>query len=484
MQRMRRRDFLVVAAAMGCSTRKVLGLQEKRIQDVLPFDFSSADRELGTKRRIFAHWHIFPTSFDNKPSSIDTYAGFLSADGEAGNYKGLGGYIRERPIARPPRSATDWAIQDMMDEVRSASAIGLDGFQYNIITVSRKHRFWVNLEEMLEACRRTGLNYSIMLSLDCATKMIETPVWDIANALAGLAKHPSVARHQDGRLLLGAFAAEKWPHARWQELLDSLKARGHTPYFIPHFLDLSRGLQYLTLVDGASIWGGNHLSQLPTIRTFARVVRSFGKDWIATVWPQDFRPKNRWFAEAENSRLFREGWHEAITAEADGVSIATWNDYSEHSEIRPSTGIQYSYYDLTAYYGRWFKTGDAPRIIRDVLYYFHRIEAPDAVGTGSSQATRFFNRFRDPMRNEIELLAFLTHAGKINIVTSAGTVSMNAPEGISSLRAPLVKGRPTFQLVRNGNLEISFESAFQIRDSSKFQDLLYRGGSSTRAPIE
>ena len=55
----------------------------------------------------------------------------------------------------------------------------------------------------------------------------------------------------------------------------------------------------------------------------------------------------------------------AIDGGADWVQLITWNDYGEHTEIAPSTGTQHAFYDLTAYYTAWFKTGAAPRIVRD-----------------------------------------------------------------------------------------------------------------------
>jgi hypothetical protein len=60
---------------------------------------------------------------------------------------------------------------------------------------------------------------------------------------------------------------------------------------------------------------------------------------------------------------------------------------------------------------------------------------------------------------------------------------MTAPAGITSLRMPLAPGRPAFALRRDGRDVISFESAFDIRTKAPFQDLLYRGGSSTRPPV-
>jgi hypothetical protein len=169
------------------------------------------------------------------------------------------------------------------------------------------------------------------------------------------------------------------------------------------------------------------------------------------------------------------------------VNICTWNDYSEGSEIRPSTSIQYAFYDLASFYIAWFKGGTMPRITEDVLYYFHRIESTEGTTIGTAQPFRFstglLNRFSDPICNEIELLAFLKEPGEIEIVTAKGSNRLKAKAGITSFRTPLVPGKVRFQIKRDNNAVLSLASAFEIRETSRYQDLLYHAGSSSRAPI-
>lgn len=434
-------------------------------------------------RRIFAHWHIFRRSFENAPSSIDRYAEYLSPDGLGGKYRDSGGVIRERPLPRAPRTESNWMVLDFIDEIQTAARAGIDGFQYNIGWLKRDSKqFWIPLLEMLEASEKAGEEFSIMLSLDCAIIKPSWPIEDVVDALVSVATRPTIARASDGRLLLGAFAAELWPVSRWSDLLAGLSARGQNTYFIPTFLNPREAAPYLSVAHGASIWGGNRFSQLPAVQTFGDAVRALGKTWVAPVWSQDFRPKDRWFAEARNSELFRENWRRATESDADGIAIVTWNDYSESSEVQPSTSTQYAFYDLTKFCAAWYKLRKMPPIVEDVLLYFHRIEATDAPETGSLQHARFVNRFNDGTFNEIELLAFLVEPGRIEITTINGRAAMDAPPGLTSLRAPLAAGRPSFRLLRDNRVVIDLESTFEIRESSKYQDLLYHGGSSSRAP--
>jgi hypothetical protein len=441
-------------------------------------------------KKVYAHWHWFPTSFDNRSPEVDYYADQLSPHGSNGQYLAEGGYIRERPLPRLPRMEADWPVSDMSEEIEAAHAIGLNGFQFNIGGVTEDSAFVIHLRHMLEAAKAGPIDFEIALSLD-ALILKDTPVEPIIAILLDVVNHPNVARHADGRrIMLGAFAPEIWEKGRWRAVLDGLSRGGVEVFFVPTFLDYRKTFDYADLIDGASMWGVDRPAEIQILERVARQVKAAGKTWASVVWPQDFRPHNHWFAESGNSELFRKSWESARAIDSDIVNICTWNDYSEGSEIRPSTSIQYAFYDLAAYYIEWFKTNTMPAIKSDLLYYFHRIESADADGTGADQPFRFFNRsaklvnlFSDPTRNEIELLAFLTEPGKLEIAIQDATHTLEASAGITSFRCPLVPGKPRFRLIRGNKTVISFESAFDIREHSAYQDLLYHGGSSSRSAL-
>jgi hypothetical protein len=86
-------------------------------------------------------------------------------------------------------------------------------------------------------------------------------------------------------------------------------------------------------------------------------------------------------------------------------------------------------------------------------------------------------------RDEIELLAFLTAPGRLQVDVGGSAASINAPAWITSFRVPLREGRPRFRLSRGRGTVIDFKSAFVISNHIRHQDLLYRGGSSSRPPL-
>jgi hypothetical protein len=323
-----------------------------------------------------------------------------------------------------------------------------------------------------------------MPCIDCTGSISDEPVDTIIETLSSVFNHAGLMRSADGRMYISSFYAEKWSVERWQALLHGLTAREQPPYFFPVFLDLdSASPAQLALADMVSVWAGNSLASLPYLADKADQTQRSGKWWCAPVWPQDFRPKGEWYAEASNSELFRQSWEQAIHMNVEAINVITWNDYSEGSEIQPSTGIQYAFYDLAAYYAAWYKTGAKPGIKRDVLYYFHRIEPSGGPTFGTKQKRPFVLKFSGKPENDIELVAFLGAPGRIFIQTGNGIVSKDVPAGVNTLRAPLAPGRPSFGLARDGKSVLNFTSAFEVRRSSDFQDLLYHGGSSSRDPV-
>lgn len=455
---------------------------EPDLETVLPFRRSGISRG---RREVFAHWHFFAISMDDRPAHEDYYAvNFLSPRDASGKAHDYGGAARERPLPRSPRRIKEWAVADMERDIRWAREIGIDAFLYNVITIDPgPSQFWQVLLYMLKAAENLGGAFRIVPNLD-ATLLASQPVKAIAAALQSIGDHPMWLRRPGGELVLGAFAAERWPAARWAELFDELGKVGIRVEFMPTFLNVGHASsEHWRLTIAASEWGGNYLDALPNVEAACATVRRQGKAWCSPVWPQDCRPKNGAYAEAANSRLFREGWMSAIGNGAEGVQLITWNDYSESSAVRPSTCIQYSFYDLAAYYIEWFKAGAPPKITRDVLYYFHRTQPTSGASLGTSQVAAFALKGSRASVNEIELLAFLVDAGELQIEIGDLLHRMDATAGVVSMRVPVALGRPVFRLKRGNRTIVDLESAFAIEDTAAFQDLVYHGGSSSRPPV-
>jgi hypothetical protein len=452
------------------------------LDGVLPF---RPVRQAGSNRKVFAHWVAFPLSIDNKPAADDYYTRvWLNPKNPDGPYGAYGAFIGERPLPRAPRPGADWPVEDMAQDIRWADAIGIDAFLFNVISVDQGSMYWRMLRDALAGARRVGGTFRIAPNLD-AYILKDQAVPPVAAALKTIAHDPGLYRLPAGELLIGAFMAEAWPAEKWRELFNMLETDGIRASFLPSFLNIRNATpEHIQMAAVISEFSGNYPEAIPlVVADTASRVRANAKPWCAPVWSQDSRPKNGVYGEAANSRLFRDGWTSAIRSQADHVQFITWNDYSESTELRPSTGIQYSFYDLAAYYIAWFKSGQPPEIVRDVLYYFHRVQTVNASTVLTVQKKPMVLQWGRAPVNEIELVGFLTAPGQLEIEISGRTQSQRAPAGLTSMRVPLAPGRPSFRLKRGDKTIIDFASAFTISEVAEYQDLLYRGGSSTRQSV-
>ncbi|NJO55641.1 MAG: hypothetical protein HC834_03950 [Rhodospirillales bacterium] len=183
--------------------------------------------------------------------------------------------------------------------------------------------------------------------------------------------------------------------------------------------------------------------------------------------------------------------------EGDWLKLCTWNDFSEGTEGAPSLRGQWAIADLCAFYNAWFRSGSQPEIVRDCLYYAHRLHAFDAMPNTSYQTiskpdsiqpgNRFYNKTQSAYASEnvISVLVFPTDDCEVDIVTAEGTTT-HAVTGqtVQHVTAPLpvtAGGRPQFRMRRGGQTVIDMASAFRVRTSVPYwQDLKAGMGGSLR----
>lgn len=458
-------------------------------QDPWPFDRPAIDELRKSPKKVFAHYFTpFPLSIDNKDASNDYYQrGYLSPGGEKNKHLAYGGYLRQRPLPRPVRSETNWKELDLESEIRLAIELGIDGFTWDILSSTSSSATTGML--LMDTAARLDPGFKIVLMPDM-TAEFKTKPEKLAPFIKKLSTHPAAYRRPDGRLLVAPYNTHMQSAAWWKEWLEAMKADGVDIALLTlvqgFYGEYEKfGTEYGPISMGLSDWGWRSPKGNATWLDMATKAHRYAKIWMMPIAPQDFRPKSFMIWEAGGSENFRVSWDAAIRGGADWVQIITWNDYSEAAEIVPSTGTQYSFYDLTAYYNAWFKTGAPPKIVRDVLYYFHRNQSITAEPDLEKQTNVFTARgSSDPLTDDIELLAFLKAPGVLEIEVGGKTNRKDVPAGITSFKVPVVPGRPVFRLLRNGAKVIDLKSHVEIQGKIIYSDLLYRGGSSSRPPVE
>jgi hypothetical protein len=470
-------------------------------------------------REVYAWWFYFYRSFDNQPKAGDLYTNFLT-DGGFQSTPTYGASLRDRPTSRDPIPPEEdlspliyFKVKDAQFECETAWDMGLDGFQVNVYGLDEETSDGQHVPTLLEGARRAELNgksINIIIGLDGGI-LSGSPPEDLADYVRKFMHHEKAKKTADGKLVLGVFApdiTQATPalcRAYWQAVIDRIgetigEVEGLPVFFSPSFLGVDPFTDpgWQAMCDAMGIFGSNSFSQQANIPAIAQVVMEAGIQWVAPLWPQDYRPNGRGgldhlYRECQGSKLYRNGWEQAIAARDlnPGLQkmalIVTWNDFSEHGHILPSEplqGIQSAFADLTAYYCVKYKTGTAPLIVRDQLVLFHRKERTDTYpATGASQpaATALATGgAADSATNNVEALAYIGAEASLEADRGDGTIgTVVTGTGLQVATVGLVTGQtPKARLKRAAATVLSLTSDFPVRATSAYQDLEYKGTSS------
>lgn len=444
----------------------------------LPFDKLSPSALRSFDKKVFAfYFPPYPVSIDNKDPSKDQHASWLDPMGSNGMYAGQGGHSRDRPLPRPVRPEKNWRQLDFEVEVRQAIAMGLDGFIYEHHTSASDQRF-NQFPAMLAAAKAVDPNFKIMLSPDFPTAK-DSPHDKVMEDILMAKGHPSLYKLDDGTIPLAPFYPERHPAAWWDQLRDKLAAKGMKTSLFPIFLSWNGTgkTEWNDHVVGYSSWGSKWVSTTESLRKGGIEAHKRGRLYMAPASLEDVRPRDKRLWEPANSQLLQQSFLKAAQGDADIIALITWNDYAE-SWVAPSVKRGYAPSDLITYYTTLFKTGKAPVVARDALYYFHRSHRTDAPFDTTKQTIGPIKVLNgDPATNTVELVAFLKTPGKLVIKQGSQVDTLDAQAGLVSFKAEMVPGTtPVFELQRGGKTVQTVESKTPIRKSVVYQDLINHAG--------
>lgn len=462
--------------------------------DYLPFDQPSLAELQASPHKVFAHWFLFPVSRRNEMPPQDEY-GAIHNTGE----RFWDSRLMARPLMRParPQGYPEFEILDHMAEIRLAQAIGLDAFLVNFFPIVDSGNNQQRIARIVQAAERVDAGFKIGMNWDLINYFrgrppdpVDTYVdWIIDEIEANGASFDSPAwwRDGDGRYITGTFAANG-PPGDWLVDVKAEFARRGIPI---HLMCSKNGIgpiapgEYDEACDSWNDWGRRFPSGAD--RDYAADFAEVADEPVAAAinhHDSRYRDPTRNHTlgvESGGSRTLRNNWMSAIATGADHAQLVTWNDYGEHGGHMPDTARQFALYDLNAYYITWLKTGVQPEIVRDNLYFFHRVYKGPPWGERHVSG----EVFDIPFVNEIELVGFLTAPGTLQIVTEDGVHAEEVAAGIQSIRAPLPDaGNPRFKLLRDGAVVLDVTSPFTIGDPPGGEhsevETVYRSGSALR----
>lgn len=454
---------------------------------VMPFARAAGHPAGAGPRKVFVHYFpFFQISFDDAPVGHDTWSvSFLSRDGEGGKWRDVGGMVRERPLPAAPLPSGVWPqpywreINIAVDVLR-ARAMGADGFGLDLVSTASGPNFeaaaWSQAQRVCRTAAEVAPGFEIMIEPDAAI-LAKASAQEIADTVRELAKCPAAARSPDHHLLLTPFAPETRGPAFWAEVIADLHKAGVAVAFIPDFVDPAAptAKPIAAMSDGLTEWGARDPAWIasPPRHTQTRV-------WMQPIAPQDERPKVAAFWETDNTEMFRASWAEAFHQDANYIHLITWNDYGEATEVAPSTGTQFLFYDLSRYFIDWYKAGEPPRIMRDAIYYSQRTQIFDPAKPPRPTDKPFKHWGPSPVRNRVELVALLTAPAALEIEIGPHRKRLPFGAGLVAMTMEAQPGRPVFRIIRGSKVVVEKVSDWTIDPSPSAANPVYFGGSSTR----
>jgi hypothetical protein len=399
------------------------------------------------------------------------------------------------PIMRVPDLTLDKfqaKAYEMKEEVKLGMMMNMDGYIMDFNLNSGGGSGWFNMmgERMLDAAAQTDGKFTVIPAI--YSKSSKSGVNGEADAdsppqlyaenelVQRVLKHPGAFRTEQGKSLISMWLTERHSPKWWIDVMDILNKADIPTALFTQFNSMGKIKAFSDIAWGMSHWG----PRAPTNYGWYEAARPYTKVLGYPICAQDVRTRGASLVEAHNSMTIRKLWEDAITKGADWAVIDTWSDYTEQAQM-PSTAIGFVLYDLNAYYTQWFKTGQKPTVIRDVLYYCHRRQHTDATQLHGVRWNfhKDMNTNEAPEKNEIELLAILKTPGTLVIKVDGKVYHQQAPAGMTSFMVPLPKDKrfvPYFAVERDGKETLGGNGRYTIYDKVDYPNLLYHYGVITQ----
>ena len=383
-----------------------------------------------------------------------------------------------------------------VNDVRSAMELGIDGFAINAFSGEQARDI---LSSFIQAAEKIGAkNFKVFLSADMSLGFTSK---DIVNTIERFGNNPHYLTIND-KPLLSTFGGQDLGDEWWQNnVLSPLKEFGRPITFIPLFdrrdanadtpndANWTKVIESYKSIDGLFSFGipksppfrlddkniGHHWwSLLDGQESLARSLKAKGKLFITSYMPYYWAVCHpaRQYTETQGGRGMENAWTSIITKQHPSmVEIITWNDYSESTFIQPTRipltktdGIpsfpHLGYYELLKYYISWYKSGHKPTIVKDAIFAFHRTHPNDAVASDSASGCSLGPIPRRQkwgnVQDRIYVTVALTAPADLVVRTGASEHKLSLSAGLTTVDVPFEPGRPTYELRRAGEKELSF----------------------------
>jgi hypothetical protein len=429
---------------------------------------SATANSLLAKRMVFAHYHSqFPTSYYNEGGGRQDYYAreYLTAEGEKGRWRDVGGWLRDRPLPVPKGSSKRFRVENAAREIAVARSLGIDGFHLDLFS-ARPTIQWETYEALLDAASEVDPPFFIipttdMLAFRTPNRRHDAPA--VRKAIRTAYGSRSNLRHEDA-MVFSAYSANLASASWWRKaVLEPLEKDGLKLAFWPMVQQKADGTQWAQdaeesgLSIGTMWWGSaGETKGLKAV----------------TAFPQYTVHHARIVDEYRGAARFREQWQAAIGSNANAVIVGTWNDYSESTSIQPSVGTGAAYADLTSYFADWFKSGQRPKVTEEKLIWLQRKDTTTTLGDLGWAAWK-------PPVDVLDVTTLLKQPTTLEVIVPGATspVIRRMSAGLDSATVPIGLGTPRIRLKRGSKVLYEGETIRLGNPDPKRPDYSYRGRS-------
>ena len=254
--------------------------------------------------------------------------------------------------ATPYVSADRSAIER---HVRQAQSAGVDVFALN---------WWGpnnptdgNLQALLSVASQLG--FKVTVDFDMNSPFVHNTD-DVVNYLRHASQYFGNAAwfHYDGKPVVVFYGIRKYDVGTWAGIRNQVDP-GRQALWIGE----GDVFSYLDVFDGiypySIAWSPNPASQLASYASKTRA-KGANKLWVATVMPgyDDTRIRQGGYArDRQGGAFYRTTWEGAIATQPAMISITSWNEWPEGSQIEPSVSYGDLYLQITRQYADRYKAG-------------------------------------------------------------------------------------------------------------------------------
>lgn len=230
-------------------------------------------------------------------------------------------------------------------QVSQAQGVGIDGFEVNWWGPGNQTD--TNLQTLLSVAAARG--FKVTVDFDLNSPFVKSAS-DITNDLKYLQRYygNSAWFHCGGKPYVVFYGTRKYDVATWKGILTAADP-GHQVLWIAEG-DIFSELDAFDGIHPYSVaWSPDPSSQLAS---YARQARAYaGKIWMATVMP-GYNDKlvngaQGFAVDRQNGAYYTRMWQGAVATRPDVLSITSFNEWVEGSQIEPSKSYGNLFLDLT-----------------------------------------------------------------------------------------------------------------------------------------